>query len=98
MIELLKIGYSVAFLYVHNVTLILQNKATSNLNIFLLFLGNGYIPTSCLKEILHELDEQLTNEELDMIIEEIDSDGSGTVDFDGMLTLETYFLSYITSN
>lgn len=47
------------------------------------FLGNGYIPTSCLREILRELDDQLTNKELDLMIEEIDSDGSGTVDFDG---------------
>ncbi|KYN07087.1 Troponin C, isoform 3 [Cyphomyrmex costatus] len=45
--------------------------------------GNGYIPTTCLREILRELDDQLTKEELDMMIEEIDSDGSGTVDFDG---------------
>lgn len=45
--------------------------------------GNGYIPTTCLREILRELDDQLTNEELDIMIEEIDSDGSGTVDFDG---------------
>jgi hypothetical protein len=45
--------------------------------------GNGYIPTSCLREILRELDDQLTSDELDMMIEEIDSDGSGTVDFDG---------------
>nr|CAD7595851.1 unnamed protein product [Timema genevievae] len=44
--------------------------------------GNGYIPTSCLREILRELDDQLTSDELDMMIEEIDSDGSGTVDFD----------------
>lgn len=48
--------------------------------------GNGYIPTSCLKEILRELDDQLTDGELDGMIEEIDSDGSGTVDFDGALT------------
>lgn len=47
--------------------------------------GNGYIPTSCLKEILRELDDQLTDGELDGMIEEIDSDGSGTVDFDGEL-------------
>lgn len=46
-------------------------------------LGNGYIPTSCLKEILHELDDQLTNEDLEGIICEIDEDGSGTVDFNG---------------
>lgn len=49
----------------------------------LLCAGNGYIPTSCLKEILRELDDQLTEQELNMMIDEIDSDGSGTVDFDG---------------
>jgi Ca2+-binding EF-hand superfamily protein len=32
---------------------------------------------------LKELDEGLTSDELDMMIEEIDADGSGTVDFDG---------------
>ena len=47
--------------------------------------GNGYIPISALKEILHELDPKLTETELDGIIEEIDEDGSGTVDFDGKL-------------
>lgn len=45
--------------------------------------GNGFIPTSCLKEILKELDDQLTDHDLNGMIEEIDSDGSGTVDFDG---------------
>jgi hypothetical protein len=34
--------------------------------------GLGYIPTSILKEILHELDDQLGNAELDGIIAEID--------------------------
>ena len=50
----------------------------------LIFSGNGYIPVSSLKEILHELDPKLTSDEIDGIIEEIDEDGSGTVDFDGM--------------
>lgn len=45
--------------------------------------GNGYITTSVLKEILKELDDKMSPEDLDSIIEEIDSDGSGTVDFDG---------------
>ena len=45
--------------------------------------GNGYIPVSSLKEILKELDPKLTSDEIDGIIEEIDEDGSGTVDFDG---------------
>lgn len=48
-----------------------------------MFKGNGYITTSTLKEILKELDDKLTSEELDMIIAEIDTDGSGTVDYDG---------------
>ena len=49
----------------------------------LLFLGNGYITTATLREILKELDNKLNEEDLDGIIEEIDEDGSGTVDFDG---------------
>lgn len=39
--------------------------------------GNGFIPTSCLKEILRELDDQLSDGDLDGMIQEIDSDGSG---------------------
>lgn len=46
--------------------------------------GNGYITTVVLKEILHEIDPELTNEDLDGIIEEVDEDGSGTLDFDGV--------------
>lgn len=45
--------------------------------------GNGYITTGVLREILKELDDKLTAQELDMMISEIDTDGSGTVDFDG---------------
>lgn len=55
--------------------------------------GNGFIPTTCLKEILRELDDQLTDHDLDGMIEEIDSDGSGTVDFDG----ECQFLNSSTN-
>ena len=45
--------------------------------------GNGYITTEVLKEILHEIDPELTDDDLDGIIEEVDEDGSGTLDFDG---------------
>jgi calmodulin len=45
--------------------------------------GNGYITTATLKEILAALDDNLTSRDLDGIIAEIDTDGSGTVDFDG---------------
>ncbi|PSN49384.1 Troponin C [Blattella germanica] len=43
---------------------------------------NGYIPTSSLREILMALDDQLTPDQLDEMIGEIDTDGSGTVDFE----------------
>ena len=45
--------------------------------------GDGYITTGTLKEILRELDNRLTEADLDGIIEEVDEDGSGTLDFDG---------------
>lgn len=45
--------------------------------------GNGYIPTSSLREILIALDDQLTPDQLNEMIAEIDTDDSGTVDFDG---------------
>lgn len=45
--------------------------------------GDGYITTDVFRDILHELDDALSPEELDMIIDEVDADGSGTVDFDG---------------
>lgn len=45
--------------------------------------GNGYITTDVFRDILHELDDALSPEELDMIIEEVDIDGSGTLDFEG---------------
>ena len=44
---------------------------------------------SALKEILRELDNKLTDEELDGIIYEIDDDGSGTVDFDEFMEMMT---------
>ena len=58
----------------------------SILNFLNFHSGNGFIPTSALKEILQELDPKLSNAELDGIIDEIDGDGSGTVDFQGMIS------------
>merc|ERR1739847_255731 len=49
--------------------------------------GNGYISTDVLKEILQELDAKLTSEDLDNIIEEVDEDGSGTLDFDEFMSM-----------
>ena len=50
-------------------------------------IGNGFISTTTLKEILKELDSKLTDDDLENIIEEVDEDGSGTLDFDGKSTL-----------
>uniref|UniRef100_A0A2P2I0F6 Troponin-C isoform 6 n=2 Tax=Hirondellea gigas TaxID=1518452 RepID=A0A2P2I0F6_9CRUS len=49
--------------------------------------GNGYIPVSALKEILAALDDKLTRSDLDNIVDEIDEDGSGTVDFDEFMAM-----------
>ncbi|XP_022907940.1 troponin C-like [Onthophagus taurus] len=51
--------------------------------------GNGYITTATLKEILAALDDNLTSKDLDGIITEIDTDGSGTVDFDEFMEMMT---------
>lgn len=53
------------------------------LDLFCPSQGQGYITTDVLKEILVELDPKLTPTDLDGIIEEVDEDGSGTLDFDG---------------
>ena len=47
------------------------------------FVGDGHITTAVLREILAAIDDKLTPDDLDGIIEEIDEDGSGTIDFDG---------------
>lgn len=45
--------------------------------------SKGYITVEVLRDILHELDDKIPPKELDLIIDEIDADGSGTVDFEG---------------
>nr|2JNF_A Chain A, Troponin C [Lethocerus indicus]CAD55595.1 troponin C [Lethocerus indicus] len=51
--------------------------------------GNGYISTDVMREILAELDETLSSEDLDAMIDEIDADGSGTVDFEEFMGVMT---------
>jgi len=51
--------------------------------------GAGYISTSTLKQILHEIDDTLNEADLKGIIEEVDEDGSGTVDFDEFMEMMT---------
>ncbi|XP_014102787.1 troponin C [Bactrocera oleae] len=51
--------------------------------------GKGYLTVQVLRDILRELDDKLSASDLDMIIEEIDADGSGTVDFDEFMQVMT---------
>jgi Ca2+-binding EF-hand superfamily protein len=45
--------------------------------------NRGVIDVSDLKIIFKTLDPDMPDEEIDQIINEVDEDGSGTVDFDG---------------
>ena len=47
------------------------------------FIGLGYLTIETLKGILLELEPNLGDEQLMEIVEEVDEDGSGTIDFDG---------------
>ncbi|CAI4229667.1 unnamed protein product [Auanema sp. JU1783] len=49
--------------------------------------GNGYINVSDLRDILRALDDNVSEDELDEMIAEIDQDGSGTVDFDEFMEM-----------
>jgi len=51
--------------------------------------GNGYINVSDLRDILRALEPNLSEDELDEMIAEIDTDGSGTVDFDEFMEMMT---------
>uniref|UniRef100_A0A182J4R2 EF-hand domain-containing protein n=1 Tax=Anopheles atroparvus TaxID=41427 RepID=A0A182J4R2_ANOAO len=51
--------------------------------------GTGFIPLDVFKQILRELDGAVPENELDDIIDEIDADGSGTVDFEEFMEVMT---------
>ncbi|XP_053674368.1 troponin C, isoallergen Bla g 6.0101-like [Anopheles nili] len=51
--------------------------------------GTGFIPVNSFKQILRELDGAVPENELDDIVEEIDADGSGTVDFEEFMGVMT---------
>ncbi|XP_055585942.1 troponin C, isoallergen Bla g 6.0301-like [Uranotaenia lowii] len=51
--------------------------------------AKGYIPVDAFKAILRELDGAVPDDELDDIVDEIDADGSGTVDFEEFMEVMT---------
>lgn len=54
-------------------------------NLISYITAKGYITVQVLRDILHELDDKITPGDLDLMIDEIDADGSGTVDFEGII-------------
>lgn len=43
----------------------------------------GFIPASDFKAILKELEPELPDPEIEEMVKELDSDGSGTIEFEG---------------
>jgi len=68
-------------------TINLLTSINHNVNLlalpFIYFIDNGFLTLDTLTSILLELEPNLSQEELAQIIEEVDEDGSGTIDFDG---------------
>lgn len=61
-----------------------------------IFIARGYLTLDTFKEILRELDGSIPENELDGIVDEIDVDGSGTVDFEGTYRFH-YFITFMQS-
>ena len=53
----------------------------------------GYLTIDTLKGILLELEPNLGDEQLMEIVEEVDEDGSGTIDFDGKLIITRLWMN-----
>lgn len=52
-----------------------------------MYLEKGYITTDTLKGILREIAPNLTEEQLNAVVDEVDEDGSGTLDFDEFMEM-----------
>lgn len=57
----------------------------------------GFIPVAQFKMILKEIDNDLPDTEADQIVKELDTDSSGTIEFDGeflkLLKIEAFYNS-----
>lgn len=56
--------------------------------------SRGFLPAAEFKEILKQIDPDVPEKDLDQIVDEIDADSSGTIDFDGnikLITIEWFY-------
>lgn len=53
----------------------------------------GFIPVSDFKGILKQIDPEVAESDLDKIVDEIDADSSGTIEFDGELLEQKNYLT-----
>lgn len=73
------------------------NEAKKDLReVFLMYDKDqkGYIPVADFKLILKELDSDLPDTEAEQIVKELDTDGSGTIDFEGSLKRNNFHWAF----
>ena len=58
------------------------------------FVLQGVIPVADLRWILRSLGDDLTDEDIEDMINDTDTDGSGTVDFDGKLLASIHTIGH----
>lgn len=54
--------------------------------------NNGFISTAELRQVMLSLGEKLTDAEIDLIMNEVDKDGSGTIDCQLSIQVIIYYL------
>ena len=58
--------------------------------------GNGFISAAELRHVMTNLGEKLTDEEVNEMINEADTDGDGQVNYEGLCLFYTYYNIYQT--
>ena len=59
--------------------------------------GNGYITAAELRYVMANLGEKMTDEDIDEMLREADTDGDGQIDYQGMYLKRNYTYSFVLS-
>lgn len=54
----------------------------------------GFIPVADFKALLKEVESELPDAEAEQIVKELDTDGSGTIEFDGEITKRSKYFEF----